>query len=410
MPDNSELIKVEPETIILEESSVNNAEARLVITNLKHWAICYKIKSTAVEKATAKPAFGCIAPFGSAKITIKAKHFAFDSKERSRETMQIKVANITEDHNISRLSTSIMKKAFSSVDTTEMKIALIFQANKKSLAISNTKRLNEDSFEKKLNKIDDRVSIRNPKNKNISMYGDRLETYQTSSKRITKSSDQNPFKKEVSEDSCLGTASDPCNKKTNSQDYLHKKNIEKYMQKNYRKNENPGLSDVESAFDTDYSAQSKEKNESSGDEKESNIKLWANSASINTNMKSIEKSLQTVEKEIRDTDECVMLLSEKVHAKSKLITNVQKKVLEHKKESDDQIDILSERLDKLDRTVNSLCHSAGEKSEKGKYVPLDVSYKNSYSPDDNHLMTKVAIFSSALIVSSLCVFRYISKK
>merc|ERR1712223_641237 len=83
-------------------------------------------------------------------------------------------------------------------------------------------------------------------------------------------------------------------------------------------------------------------------------KLWANSASMNNNMTTLEKSILRVEKETRDTDESVILLSEKVHAKSKLITSVQRKVLEQKRESEEQMMLIFDRLDKLDQAVKTL--------------------------------------------------------
>jgi len=424
MQNNTGIIRVDPQTLVLEESAVDNPEIKLTITNLKPSAICYKIKSTAVEKATAKPAFGCIAAFGSEKIVIKAKKFAFDSKERNKETLLIKVAVMIEGHNLNRLSSHVMKQAFSSADTTEMKIALIFQAKKKYSNLSKQRVPIKSSFEEKLNQNETINALGIQKNRNISMYGDCIDTKRTQSKRTNEKNVQNGLKKEISEDSCLGTASDPCNKKINSEhspDNLRQQRLE-YLSKyssgnNYLKHENGRLSDVETATDSDSkyitpidtkSVTQKEKLESSEDEKEANIKLWANSASMNNNMTTLEKSILRVEKEIRDTDESVILLSEKVHAKSKLITSVQRKVLEQKRESEEQMMLIFDRLNKLDQAVKTLQAPVNDKCKVQHFENANnENYTNSsQSSNDENLMSKSIILSSAMIVGAFCVSKF----
>merc|ERR550539_1227864 len=161
------------------------------------------------------------------------------------------------------------------------------------------------------------------------------------------------------------------------------------------------LSDVESVSDSDKVITPKFKRcESSSDEKEKNIRLWANSANINNNLKSLERTLVKVHKEIRDTDESIVLLSEKVQAKSKLITGVQKKFLEQKKETDDQIKEIFEKLIKIDQNLGNISKHPEADVRNMKSFPNETKISLNNDAKGTNLVVGAVILGSSLILSS----------
>lgn len=359
-------IRVEPTTITFEEA--NNANLNdyhnkinvddsdgysciLNITNLTRKTICYKIKCTATDKATAKPNFNCIKGFDNINVCVRAKKFAFGRNESSQETLLIKVAEVRDAY---QLSMEELKQAFPKCPSADIKVPMIFKSNKCS-----TERNMKSNMNNKHNELQEN-------------------------------------KQRISEDSCLGTGSDNaingCNPKYNSRIPKAQKRIIKC-----RKKKDSDLSGVESVSDSGSGSENDEKgrnietSDSESDEKEQNIQLWANSANINNRIKILENSLAKIQKEVHATDDSVLMVSEKVQAKSKLITGVQKKFLEQKQENDDHLKNVTERIEKIDQRLDTLTASSGSGNENVK-----TSFPN----------TLQIVIGASVLLGIFCAARY----
>jgi len=363
-------IRVQPTTITFEEAKnanlndyhnkINVDESDgysciLNIANLTRKTICYKIKCTATDKATAKPNFNCIKGFDNINVCVKAKKFAFGRNESSRETLLIKVAEVRDTY---QLSMEELKQAFAKCPSTDIKVPMIFKSNQRSI---------------------DRNMKSNIDNKRNEIQGN---------------------KQRISEDSCLGTGSDNaingCNPKTNSRIPKAQKRIIKC-----RKKKDSDLSGVESVSDSGSGSENEEKgnnietSDSESDEKEQNIQLWANSANINNRIKVLENSLAKIQKEVHATDDSVLMLSEKVQAKSKLITGVQKKFLEQKQENDDHLKNVAERIEKIDQRVDTLTASPNSRNEN-----VNTTFSD----------TRQIVFGASLLLGTFFAARYLYRR
>merc|ERR550539_2011408 len=212
-------------------------------------------------------------------------------------------------------------------------------------------------------------------------------------------------KQRISEDSCLGTGSDNaingCNPKNNSRIPKAQKRIIKC-----RKKKDSDLSGVESVSDSGSGSENDEKgrkietSDSESDEKEQNIQVWANSANINNRIKILENSLAKIQKEVHATDDSVLMLSEKVQAKSKLITGVQKKFLEQKKETDDQIKEIFEKLIKIDQNLGNISKHPEADVRNVKSFPNETKISLNNDARGTNLVVGAVILGSSLILSS----------